>query len=97
MSDRQARKDLSRELANYKPSRYSKMFSLYQRRILPRVDAMIRAIALSSPLAPRLPVFKTLRAAAKMLLLNEIELVFMAILIKESKWNIEDAVITEYE
>lgn len=81
MSDRQSRKDLSRELANYKPSRYSKMFSLYQRHTLPRVEPILRAIAIPSSLASRLPVYKTLRAAAKMLLLNEIELVMMAILI----------------
>jgi hypothetical protein len=97
MSDRQARKDLSRELANYKPSLYSKAYSLYQRRTLSKVDPILRAIALPSPLAPRLPVYKTLRAAAKMLLLNEIELAVMAMLIQESAWKIEDAVIVENE
>lgn len=71
MTERQARKDLCRSLASYKPSRYSRAYSLYQRHILPKVDPILRAIALPSPLAPRLPVYKTLRAAARMLMLNE--------------------------
>lgn len=97
MSDRQTRKEQSRELANYKPSRYSRQFSLYQRRTLPKMEPILRAIAIPSLLATRLPVYKTLRAAAKMLLLNEMELVMMAVLINESRWNIDEAVIAENE
>jgi hypothetical protein len=36
------------------------------------VEPILRAIALSSPLACRLPVYKTLRAASKILMLNEL-------------------------
>jgi hypothetical protein len=97
MSDRQSRKELSKELANYKPSRYSKAYSLYQRRTLPKVDPALRAIAFHSPLAPRLPVYKTLRAAARMLLLNEIELTLVATLIQESRWNIYATLFFENE
>lgn len=72
MSDRQSRKDQSKELAYYKPSHYSRALAMYQRHKLGKVDPILRAIALPCPLAARLPVYKTLRATAKLLLLNEI-------------------------
>ncbi len=82
MSDRQAQKDLSKKLASYKPSHYSRAFSIYQRHRLGKVDPILRAIALPCPLSARFPVYKTLRATVKMLLLNEMELVVMAMVIK---------------
>ncbi len=97
MTDRQAQKELSKKLVNYKPSHYSRAFSRYQRHTLGKVDAILRAIALPCPLSARFPVYKALRAVVKMLLLNEIELVIMTNVIKESQWNIQHATIIENE
>lgn len=93
MSERKARRELSDKLNHYKPSRYSKALNLYQRHTLKKIDPIIRALSLPSPLSPRFPIYKILKAVARLLMLNEFELMLTAILLKESKWDIDCSVI----
>jgi hypothetical protein len=52
-------------------------------------------VAHSCHIALRFPVYKVLKAIAKIFLLNEIEAIFFAYLIKETNWDIRDKLITQ--
>ena len=54
------------------PSRYSKAFNTYSKSELRWVVPILRSIAKNCNIAFRYPVYKVLRAIAKIFLLNEI-------------------------
>ena len=79
----------------YVPSRYSKAFNCYGRSELRWVVPILRSITRSCNIAFRYPVYKVLKAIAKIFLLNEIEAIFFAYMIKETNWDIKDKLITQ--
>jgi hypothetical protein len=77
------------------PSRYSRAFRSYSRNEIKAVTPILRSVAHSCHIALRFPVYKVLKAIAKIFLLNEIEAIFFAYLIKETNWDIKDKLITQ--
>ena len=76
------------------PSKYSKDYNNYSRGEIKSVIPVLKSVARNCNIAFRYPVFKVLKAIAKIFLMNEIEAVFFAYLIKETKWDIKDRLIT---
>ena len=91
MGEREARKQNERELANYRPSRHSLALQRYQRQGMKRVEPALNMIAMQSPFATRYPVAKVLRAVAKLLMLNEMEVTLLAVGLKGCDWGIDGA------
>lgn len=56
---------------------------------------ILRAVAHRCPIASHYPIFKLLKALSKVFLLNEVEGIFLAHLIKETDWDIRDRLITQ--
>jgi ubiquinone/menaquinone biosynthesis C-methylase UbiE len=59
------------------------------------VVPILRSIARGCNIAFRYPVYKVLKAIAKIFLLNEIEAIFFAYMIRETKWDVKDKLITQ--
>jgi hypothetical protein len=51
-------------------------------------------VARSCHIAFRYPVYKVLKAVAKIFLMNEVEAIFFAYMIRETNWDIKDKLIT---
>jgi len=79
----------------YIPSRYSKAFNSYSRNELRWVIPILRSVARSCHIAFRYPVYKVLKAVAKIFLMNEVEAIFFAYMIRETNWDIKDKLITQ--
>ena len=77
----------------YTPSKYSKWLHYYAKTQIKVVMPFLVSIAKTCEYSPQYPVCKVLRAVSKIFLLNEIEVIFLAYLIKETKWDIHDKVI----
>ena len=77
------------------PSRYSKSFNNYSRSELRWVVPILRSVARSCNIAFRFPVYKVLKAIAKMFLVNEVEAVFFAYMVRETNWDVRDKLITQ--
>ena len=78
----------------YVPSKYSKAYNNYSRSEIKSVIPILKSVARSCNIAFRYPVFKVLKAIAKIFLMNEIEAIFFAYMIKETAWDIRDRLIT---
>jgi D-ribose pyranose/furanose isomerase RbsD len=59
------------------------------------VIPILRSVARSCHIAFRFPVYKVLKAVAKIFLMNEVEAIFFAYMIKETNWDIKDKLITQ--
>ena len=79
----------------YVPSRYSKAFNTYSRSELRWVVPILRSVARSCTIAFKYPVYKVLKAVAKIFLMNEVEAIFFAYMIRETNWDIRDKLITQ--
>jgi len=55
----------------------------------------LRSIARGCNIAFKYPVYKVLKAIAKIFLLNEIEAIFFAYMVKETNWDTKDKLITQ--
>lgn len=64
------------------PSKYSRAFRTYSKGEIKAVTPILRSVAHSCQIALRFPVYKVLKAIAKIFLVNEIEAIFFAYLIK---------------
>lgn len=76
------------------PSEYSRAYNNYSRNEIKSVIPILKSVARSCNIAFRYPVFKVLKAIAKIFLLNEIEAIFFAYMIRETNWDIKDRLIT---
>lgn len=56
---------------------------------------ILRSVARSCTIAFRYPVYKVLKAIAKIFLMNEVEAIFFAYMIRETNWDIKDKLITQ--
>lgn len=79
----------------YVPSKYSIAYNIYSRSEIRSVVPVLRSVARSCHIAFRYPVYKVLKAIAKIFLMNEIESIFFAYMIKETNWDIKDRLITQ--
>jgi hypothetical protein len=75
------------------PSKYSKAFNSYSRTQIKLVLPFIAAISKTCPFNSLYPIYKILRAICKIFMLNEIEIIFLAYLIRETEWDIKDKII----
>ena len=88
LANNQTQYDLS-----YIPSKYSKAFNSYSKTQIKFVQPFLASISKSCTLGPLYPVQKVMKAVSKIFLLNEIEAIFLAYFIKETKWDIKDKII----
>lgn len=77
----------------YMPSRYSKALNSYSRSQVKVVLPFIVAISRTCAFSPLYPICKLLKAVSKIFMLNEMEVVFLAYLIRETGWDIRDKTI----
>jgi hypothetical protein len=59
------------------------------------VIPILRSVARSCTIALKYPVYKVLKAIAKIFLLNEVEGIFFAYMVRETNWDIRDRLITQ--
>lgn len=77
----------------YIPSKYSKAFNYYSRSQIKFVMPFLASISRTCTLGPLYPVCKVMKAVSKIFMLNEIEVIFLAYLIKETNWDLRDKTI----
>lgn len=79
--------------SSYIPSKYSKAYNLYSRNQINTVLPFVLSISKTCPFSSLYPIFKLLKATCKIFMLNEIEVVLLAFLIKQTKWDINEKTI----
>lgn len=79
--------------SSYIPSKYSKAYNLYSRNQINSVLPFVLSISRICPFSSLYPIFKLLKATCKMLMLNEMEVVLLGFLIKQTKWEINEVTI----
>lgn len=77
----------------YVPSRYSKAFNNYSKTEIKSVIPILKSIARGCHIGFKYPIYKLLKAIAKIFLLNEIEGIFLVHMIRETNWDIKDKLI----
>ena len=78
---------------SYVPSKYSKAFNSYSKSQIKFVMPFLASIAKTCTLGPLYPVCKVMKAVSKIFMLNEIEVIFLAYLIRETSWDLRDKTI----
>jgi hypothetical protein len=66
----------------YLPSKYSKAFNSYSRNQIKLVMPFIASISRTCSYSSLFPICKVLKAISKIFMLNEIEIIFLAYLIR---------------
>ena len=66
----------------YVPSKYSKAFNHYSKSQIKLVMPFLASISRTCTLGPLYPVCKVMKAVSKIFMLNEIEVIFLAYLIR---------------
>lgn len=56
---------------------------------------ILRSVARGCKIAFKYPVYKVLKAIAKIFLMNEVEAIFFAYMIRETNWDTKDKLITQ--
>lgn len=69
-------------------------YNSYSRSELKSVLPILRAVGRSCHVGYRFPIYKLLKAIAKIFLLNEVEGIFFAYMVRETNWDIRDRLIT---
>lgn len=77
----------------YMPSKYSKAFNTYSRTQIKSIMPFIASISRTCSYSSLYPICKVLKAISKIYMLNEIEMIFLAYLIRETGWDIRDKTI----
>lgn len=77
----------------YMPSKYSKAFNTYSRTQIKSIMPFIASISRTCSYSSLYPICKVLKAISKIYMLNEIEIIFLAYLIRETGWDIRDKTI----
>lgn len=77
----------------YVPSNYSKAYHQYGKNQIKFVQPFLTSIAQSCHFGHQFHVNKVLQAVSKFFLLNEIEVVFLAYLIRSTGWDIQENII----
>lgn len=67
---------------SYIPSKYSKALNMYTKTQMRSIVPFLNSISKSCDYSAQYPVCKVLKAVSKIFLLNEIEVVFLAYLIR---------------
>ncbi len=78
---------------SYMPSKYSKAFNSYSRNQIKTIMPFIASISRTCSYGSLYPICKVLKAISKIFMLNEIEVIFLAYLIRETGWDIRDKII----
>jgi hypothetical protein len=81
------------EEPSYEPSKYSRSLSTYSRVQIRQVMPFLASISRTCGFSPLYPTCKVLKTVSKIFMLNEIEVVFLAYLIRETEWNVRDKTI----
>lgn len=87
------KEDIAHSDLAYTPSQYSKSLNHYSKYRIKFILPFLIPISKTCPLTSHYPVYKLMKAIAKLLMLNEIEVIFLAYLIKETNWEIRDKTI----
>lgn len=58
------------------------------------INPFLNCISKSCQYGAKYPIFKVLKAISKIFLLNEIEIIFLAYMIRETDWDIKEKLIT---
>lgn len=77
----------------YVPSNYSKAYHQYGKSQIKFVMPFLTSIAQTCYFGHQFPVDKVLKAVSKFFLLNEIEVVFLAYLVRSTGWDIQEKTI----
>jgi|688.fasta_scaffold213110_1 hypothetical protein len=78
---------------NYTPSKYSKVFNIYSRTQIKTILPFIASISRTCSYSSLFPICKVLKAISKIFMLNEIEIIFLSYIIRETNWDIRDRII----
>lgn len=78
---------------NYMPSKYSKAYNQYSRSQMKTIMPFIASISRTCSYSSLYPICKLVKAICKIFMLNEIQIIFFAYLIRETQWDIRDKTI----
>ena len=78
---------------SYIPSKYSKAYHSYKKTQIKFVLPFLASISRTCTLGSVFPVHKVMKAISEIFMLNEIEVIFLGYIIKETNWDLKDKVI----